>query len=39
MNDAQGVNQAPRAAQMFGGAGREYRWKYGTKRETFAKIS
>ena len=24
---------------MFGGAGREYRWKYGTKRETFAKIS
>ena len=28
--------QAPPAAQMFGGAGREYRWKYGTKRETFA---
>jgi acetyl-CoA acetyltransferase len=24
---------------MFGGAGREYRWKYGTKRETFAKVS
>jgi acetyl-CoA acetyltransferase len=24
---------------MFGGAGREYRWKYGTKKETFAKIS
>ncbi|MEZ4247518.1 MAG: hypothetical protein R3B99_04680 [Polyangiales bacterium] len=24
---------------MFGGAGREYRWKHGTKRETFAKIS
>ena len=24
---------------MFGGAGREYRWKYGTKRETFAKIA
>jgi sterol carrier protein 2 len=24
---------------MFGGAGREYRFKYGTKRETFAKIS
>jgi acetyl-CoA acetyltransferase len=24
---------------MFGGAGREYRWKYGTRRETFAKIS
>jgi acetyl-CoA acetyltransferase len=39
MNAEQGVNQAPFAAQMFGGAGREYRWKYGTKRETFAKIS
>src|SRR5690606_6441778 len=39
MNAEQGVNQAPFAAQMFGGAGREYRWKYGTKKETFAKIS
>jgi sterol carrier protein 2 len=39
MNDVQGFTQAPGAAQMFGGAGREYRWKYGTKRETFAKIS
>jgi sterol carrier protein 2 len=39
MNDVQGFTQAPPAAQMFGGAGREYRWKYGTKRETFAKIS
>lgn len=39
MNDLQGFGQAPPAAQMFGGAGREYRWKYGTKRETFAKIS
>jgi len=39
MNDAQGVNQAPFAAQMFGGAGREYRWRYGTKKETFGKIS
>src|SRR5689334_6725049 len=39
MNDVQGFNQAPPAAQMFGGAGREYRWKYGTKRETFAKVS
>ncbi len=39
MNKVQGFNQAPPAAQMFGGAGREYRWKYGTKRETFAKIS
>jgi sterol carrier protein 2 len=39
MNDVQGINQAPGAAQMFGGAGREYRWRHGTKRETFAKIS
>src|SRR5690242_1491012 len=39
MNTAQGFTQAPPAAQMFGGAGREHRWKYGTKRETFAKIS
>jgi acetyl-CoA acetyltransferase len=39
MSRVQGFNQAPPAAQMFGGAGREYRWKYGTKRETFAKGS
>ncbi|MBT3217603.1 MAG: lipid-transfer protein [Proteobacteria bacterium] len=39
MGDAQGINNAPFAAQMFGGAGREYQWRYGTKRETFAKIS
>ncbi len=39
MNEVQGFTGAPGAAQMFGGAGREYRWKYGTKRETFAKIS
>jgi acetyl-CoA acetyltransferase len=39
MNEEQGFNQAPPAAQMFGGAGREYRWKHGTRRETFAKIS
>ena len=39
MSKVQGFNAAPGAAQMFGGAGREYRWKYGTKRETFAKIS
>jgi sterol carrier protein 2 len=39
MSKLQGFNQAPPAAQMFGGAGREYRWKHGTKRETFAKIS
>ncbi len=39
MNKVQSVNSAPFAAQMFGGAGREYRWKFGTKRETFAKVS
>lgn len=39
MNEEQGFTSAPPAAQMFGGAGREYRWKHGTKRETFAKIS
>jgi len=39
MSKLQGFTAAPPAAQMFGGAGREYRWKYDTKRETFAKIS
>jgi acetyl-CoA acetyltransferase len=39
MGALQGFTQAPFAAQMFGGAGREYRWKYGTKRETFAKVA
>lgn len=39
MNDVQGLNDAPFAAQMFGGAGREYMWQNNTKRETFAKIS
>jgi sterol carrier protein 2 len=39
MNKLQGFTSAPPAAQMFGGAGREYRWKYGTKRETFAKVA
>lgn len=39
MIDVQGFSAAPPAAQMFGGAGREYRWKYGTRRETFGKIS
>jgi sterol carrier protein 2 len=39
LNRTQGVNEAPPAAQMFGGAGREYRWRYGTKRETFAKVA
>jgi acetyl-CoA acetyltransferase len=39
MAKVQGFNQAPPAAQMFGGAGREYRWKYGAKRETFGKVA
>jgi len=39
MSRVQGFNQSPPAAQMFGGAGREYRWRYGTRRETFGKIS
>jgi acetyl-CoA acetyltransferase len=39
MNDVQGVTGAPGAAQMFGGAGREYRFEHGTKKETFGKIS
>jgi sterol carrier protein 2 len=39
MSNVQGFNQAPPAAQMFGGAGREYRFKYGTKRETFGKVA
>ena len=39
MLDAQGFNSAPPAAQMFGGAGREYRWRHGTRRETFGKIA
>ena len=39
MSEVQGFKGAPPAAQMFGGAGREYRWRYGTKRETFAKVS
>ncbi len=30
---------APSAAQLFGGAGREHQEKYGTRTETFAKIS
>ncbi|MDI1435472.1 MULTISPECIES: lipid-transfer protein [Polyangium] len=39
MNRVQGFNQSPPTAQMFGGAGREYRWKYGAKRETFGKVA
>ena len=33
------VHPAPPTAQMFGGAGREYRWKYGAKKETFGQVS
>src|SRR5580692_9452982 len=39
MKNLQGFTQAPPAAQMCGGAGREYRFRYGTKRETFAKVA
>lgn len=40
MASIQGVDKkAPGAAQLFGGAGREYSEQYGTKPETFAKIS
>lgn len=39
MVDVQGFNAAPPAAQMFGGAGREYRWQHGTKKETFGMIA
>jgi len=39
MIDVQGISAAPPAAQMFGGAGREYRFQHGTKKETFGKIS
>lgn len=39
MLSEQGFTQAPPAAQMFGGAGREYRWQHGTQRETFGKIA
>jgi len=39
MGKLQGFGEGPPTAQMFGGAGREYRWRWGTKRETFGKIS
>ena len=39
MLDEQGFGQAPPTAQMFGGAGREYRWKYGAKKEMFGQVS
>lgn len=40
MTDKQGYSaEAPRAAQFFGGAGRDYIAQYGIKRETFGRIS
>lgn len=39
MLNLQEFTEAPPAAQFFGGAGVEYQKKYGTKDETFAKIS
>jgi acetyl-CoA acetyltransferase len=39
MDQIQERTEAPFAAQMFGGAGRQYMEKYGTVPETFAKIS
>jgi acetyl-CoA acetyltransferase len=40
MTAKQGYSQeAPRAAQFFGGAGRDYMTQYGIKRETFGRIS
>ncbi|WP_040831226.1 lipid-transfer protein [Nocardia jiangxiensis] len=39
MDQIQERDESPFAAQMFGGAGRQYAEKYGTAPETFAKIS
>jgi len=39
MMKVQPMTAAPPAAQLFGGAGVEYQKKYGTKNETFGKIS
>lgn len=39
MIDLQGMGPAPIAAQIFGGAGREYRWLHGTRKETFGKVA
>lgn len=38
-HDLQGPSEAPMAAQYFGGAGRDHMDRFGTKQETFAKIS
>src|ERR1043166_2566777 len=39
MLEKQGFEQAPPAAQMFGGAGREHMQKYGTTKEQLAKVA
>ena len=40
MTEKQGYStEAPRAAQFFGGAGRDYMAQYGIKRDTFGRIS
>jgi acetyl-CoA acetyltransferase len=40
MDDLQGTDpQAPRAAQFFGGAAREHMARYGTRADTFGRIS
>lgn len=39
MQMIQGRNEAPFAAQLFGGAGREYMEKYGAEPSTFARIA
>jgi acetyl-CoA acetyltransferase len=39
LSETQEPSGAPLMAQMFGGAGREYRAKYGTRKETFAKVA
>lgn len=40
MTEKQGYSQeAPRAAQFFGGAGRDYMTQYGIRRDTFGRIS
>ncbi|MEO6028829.1 MAG: lipid-transfer protein [Candidatus Binatia bacterium] len=39
MMSTQGYAQAPAAAQLFGGAGREHMTKYGTTKEQLAKVA
>jgi acetyl-CoA acetyltransferase len=40
MTEKQGYDpQAPRAAQLFGGAGRDYMAQYGIRKDTFGRIS